>query len=879
MVKNVFFSLVASGLLFLSFVTSAQVKRYTTKKLTGPAPLIDGMVDENIWDQVTWGGEFTQLQPEAGASPSQPTSFKILYDDKNLYVLIRAHDDEPEKIVKRMSRRDGFIGDFVEINIDSYNDKRTAFSFTLTAAGVKGDEYVSNDGNNWDESWDPIWYAKSSIDKQGWIAEMRIPLSQLRFANKQEHVWGMQVTRRFFRNQERSTWQPMQQNAGGWVRFFGELHGLKGLKSQKQVEIMPYVVAKTERFEKEVDNPFKTGSESSVAFGVDGKIGLTSDITLDFTINPDFGQVEADPSQVNLSAFQVFFNEQRPFFIEGNNILNQPLTASAAGGPFNNDNLFYSRRIGRTPRYFPELDDNEFADQPNNTSILGALKLTGKNKKGFSFGILESITTKEEAEIDNAGIRRKETVEPAANYFVARVQQDINGGNTILGGMFTAVNRNIKDDHLLFLHKAAYTGGLDFLHHWNNRTYYVSANAFFSSVTGDESAIERTQKASERFFQRPDNNHHELDTTLTILQGTGATIKLGKQKGKLNFQTGITYRSPGLELNDIGFLRSTDQVDQWTWVGYNIQEPFSIFRSLRLNANQYLRVDFDGVTTFKALNFNIRGNFKNFWRFGTGTNIEGQEISNSDLRGGPSIIYPRGQNYWFFVGSDSRKKLTLNVNPWIFWSDHGFASAHGLSIRANYQPIDNLSIQLNPSIRSRKNDQQYITTIDQDEASTYVTGEIDQKTYSMSVRLTYTINPNLSIQYWGQPFNSRASYSNLKKITNSTASNYFDRFKPLTGQEINYDSNEDLYLVDEDHNGVTDYSISNPDFNFVQLRSNMVLRWEYKPGSTLFLVWTQGRTDSPELSEDNSIGQIAKDIFDIQPHNVFLLKYTYRFIL
>ncbi len=879
MVKNIVFYLMVGGLLSFSSGIHAQVRSYTTQKVKGTIPIIDGLGNDPAWDQVEWGGEFTQWQPEAGASPSQPTNFKILYDEKNLFVLIRAHDDEPDKIVKRMSRRDGFIGDFVEINIDSYHDKRTAFSFTLTAAGVKGDEYVSNDGNNWDESWDPIWYAKTSIDKKGWLAEMRIPLSQLRFANKPDHTWGIQVLRRYFRNQERSTWQPIEQNAGGWVRFFGQLNGLKGLKSQKQVEIMPYVVAKTERFEKEVGNPFRTGSSSNVSVGVDGKIGLTSDITLDFTINPDFGQVEADPSQVNLSAFQVFFNEQRPFFIEGNNILNFPLTESAAGGPFNNDNLFYSRRIGRTPRYSPDLEDNEFADRPDNTSILGAVKLTGKNKKGFSFGILETVTTKEEAEIDNGGVRRNETVEPGTNYFVARAQQDINGGNTLIGGMFTATNRNIKDENLLFLHKAAYTGGIDFLHHWQDRTYYVSTNAFFSHVKGDEASIERTQKASERFFQRLDNDHHSLDSTLTSLSGTGATVKLGKQKGKLNFQTGITYRSPGLELNDIGFLRTADQVDQWTWVGYNIQEPFSIFRSLRINGNQYLRLDFDGVITYRGLNFNARANFKNFWRFGTGTNIEGQEISNSDLRGGPSIIYPGGKNYWFYVGTDSRKKLTINVNPWIYWGNHGFANGHGLSIRANYQPTDNISIQLRPSMRYRNNAQQYITTIDQESSETYITGEIDQKTYSMSMRLTYNINPNLSIQYWGQPFTSRASYTNLKKITNPTASNYFDRFTPLTGELMNFDSENDEYLVDEDHNGVTDYSIDNPDFNFVQLRSNMVLRWEYKPGSTLFVVWTQGRTDSPDFTEDNSIGQIAKDIFDIQPHNVFLLKYTYRFIL
>ncbi|HET9054647.1 MAG TPA: DUF5916 domain-containing protein, partial [Cyclobacteriaceae bacterium] len=409
-------------------------KVYTTAFVQGEPPKIDGLTTDPAWQQVQWGGNnFRQREPDAGAAPSAQTIFKILYDAKNLYVLARCFDPDPSKIVRRMSRRDGFDGDFIEINIDSYYDKRTAFSFTASVSGVKGDEYVSNNGNDWDQNWDPIWYLETSIDSLGWVAEFRIPLSQLRFADKPEHVWGMQLTRHFFRNQERSNWQFIPPTANGWVYMFGELHGIKGIKPQKQLEIQPYVVAQTERFEKETGNPFMTGRSSHVAAGLDAKIGITSDITLDLTVNPDFGQVEADPSQVNLSAFELFFQERRPFFIEGNNTLNFP------GSQNSDNNLFYSRRIGRNPQGWVDTDRagadgvNEYVKSDARTMILGAAKLTGKNKHGFSWGILESVTAEERATVDSLGSRHTMPVEPLTNYFVVRAQQDINKGNSLIG--------------------------------------------------------------------------------------------------------------------------------------------------------------------------------------------------------------------------------------------------------------------------------------------------------------------------------------------------------------------------------------------------------------------------------------------------------------
>ena len=849
-------------------------KIYTTQRITGEVPLIDGLPNDAAWGQVEWGGDFIQWRPNEKEAPSQQTAFKILYDEKNLYVLIRAFDTEPEKIVRRMGRRDGFDGDWVEINIDSYNDKRTAFSFTASVSGVKGDELISDNGNNSDESWDPIWYLKTSIDQAGWIAEFRIPLSQLRFSPAENQVWGLQVQRRFFREEERSLWKFIPQNAGGWVHLFGELNGIQGIQPQKQKEIMPYTVAKMERYEGEDGNPFATGKDENLSIGLDGKIGLTNDITLDFSVNPDFGQVEADPSQLNLSAFQVFFEERRPFFIEGNNILDFRITQ------FRRDNLFYSRRIGGSPHYWPDVPDNAYVKQPGNTQIIGAAKVTGKNQHGFSFGVLESITAREFADIDTDGNRSTEQVEPLTNYFVARASQDINEGNTVVGGMLTSVYRDINAPDLDFLHDRALSGGLDLFHQWKDKKYFLRLNTAFSNVHGSEKSISDTQQSSERFFQRPNNNHRDLDTMRTSLSGSGGQFIIGKQSGKFNYEFGTTWGSPGFDLNDLGFLMSTDNILQWVWTQYQITKPFSIFRNLRLSLVEYSAWDFGRVNLENGFEFNSNMQFKNFWSFGSGLNYSTEAISNADLRGGPSITYPGSTNWYYFLESDNRKKLRITLNQWFRWGRENYSFNSGIFVGFRYRPLDALDISAYPSISTNRDEQQYVTTESFNDDPRYITGSIDQTTYRLNLRLNFNINPDLSIQYWGQPFVTQGEYTDFKKITDSNHKNYNSRFETFTASQISYNESNEQYFVDEDMNGITDYTIDNPNFNFLQYRSNMVVRWEYKPGSTLFVVWTQDRTDNRVFTTvDNSIAGISSDLFSVTPSNIFLLKYTYRFIL
>lgn len=856
----------------------AQKKAYQTKMLEGNIT-IDGLDKDKAWETVEWGGDFIQRQPSDGDQPSQKTAFKILYDDKNLYILIRAFDTLPSGIVKRMSRRDGFEGDWVEVNIDSYFDQRTAFSFTASVSGVKGDEAISNDGNNWDTSWDPIWYLKTSVDDLGWMAEYRIPLSQLRFGKKQDQVWGLQVSRKVFRKDEVSNWQYVSKNASGWVHHFGELHGISGIKPQKQLEIMPYVVGKADRYQKEEGNRYSIGKEDKLSAGVDGKIGITSDVTLDFTLNPDFGQVEADPSQVNLSAFEVFFKEQRPFFVESKNILEYQLSSSITGGNYTSDNLFYSRRIGRTPQYSPELEDGEYMENVSNSTILGAFKLTGKTKKGLSFGILEAITTDEKAEIDSLGVRHKEVVEPQTNYFVSRVQKDINKGQTVVGGIFTATNRKLNQTLSDLLHREAYSGGVDIVHNTKDRNYFISGNFLMSKVLGSKDALLETQTSQIRYYQRPFAPHVSIDSTRRSLSGSGGTLKVGKSGGgNFRAEIGTTYRSPGFEINDIGYLRSADQINQWVWVGYQTLKEFSIFKNLNLNFNQWSSWDFSGTRNSAGININSHAQFKNYWRVGLGAFPISSAVSNADLRGGPAIKYPGGNGIFYYVNSDSRKPLTVNFFQNSYWGYNDCVKEHYFEFGAAYQPFNALQISIYPYYSINNNLMQYVDTQEFNGEKRYLVASIGQKTLGASLRINYIITPNLSIQYYGQPFSSKGTYSKFKQVTQAKANELEERYLPFSHDQLSYNHEDNTYSLDENRDGKGDYTFDNPDFNFLQFRSNLVLRWEYIPGSTLFIVWSQSRTG--DATRDRfSIPNISNGLSNTAPYDVFLIKFTYRFRL
>ena len=846
---------------------------------TETAPEIDGDLGDGVWDAVEWEGEFLQRDPMEGEAPSQATRFKALYDDQALYFAFYLEDD-PAEVSGLLGRRDTFPGDWIEVNIGSYGDRRTAFSFTLSRSGVRGDEFISEDGRRWDSNWDPVWSGDARGVPDGWTAEMRIPLSQLRFSDLPEQAWGLQVQRRVHRLEERSVWQPIPRDSEGWVSRFGELRGLRNLRPKRNIALWPYVVADTSRFPSEPGNPFRDGGDSRFDGGLDGKVGITNNLTLDLTVNPDFGQVEADPSEVNLTAFETFFQERRPFFVEGQDIFQMPVAPAQTGGPFAFDRLFYSRRIGRAPALFPDLRQGELADVPRSTTILGAFKLSGKTSKGLSIGVLESVTAEETARLALGEERGSQVVEPLTNYFVARLRKDYRGGDTQVGGMLTAVNRRLEDTHSESgLASGAYAGGLDLSHYFADRDYRLEMSVFGSRLEGSRESILAVQRASARFFQRPDNRQARLDPQRTSLSGHAGSLRLTRTNNhRLVFQTGVAWRSPGFELNDLGFLRSADGIDQFTWVAYQQRQPMGRFDHFNLNFNQRFAWDYGG--NYLGANWNVNGNgrLRNKWFLGASLSRSSDRVSNTELRGGPSSKWPGS---WFaeaWVNTDNRRRWSVQLGTSRLRGDESSESVDSSWFTLQLRPRDALSLSVSLRHTLGERLRQYIGTrsvVDPSgEVPRYLFGTLDQKTTQLTLRLDYTITPDLTVQLYAAPFVSSGRYDDFQRVVNPRAARFGDRFNPLITQPT-----EDGFGVDEDGDGATDYRFSDPDFDVREFNANLVVRWEYRPGSAVFVVWSQVRDASILFGDDPGFDRQLDRLFEGPAEDVFLLKVSQRFSL
>ena len=831
-------------------------------------PEIDGCFDEALWGDIAWEGDFVEAGPDENTAPGQPTQFKLVYDDNFLYVAIQCLDAVPEKIVKRLSRRDDIQGDWVAIGFDSYSDKRTAFVFRVSAAGVKGDAFVTENGNNDDDSWNPIWYVATTINSQGWNAEMKIPFSQLKFGKSVEQLWGLQVARNLFREQEMSVWDRIPQNSAGWISESGTLHGLKNIKAQHQLEIQPFVVTQYDTYASESGNPFRDGKDLGFNGGIDAKIGLTNDLTLDLTVNPDFGQVEADPGAIALDGFQIFFNERRPFFVENKNIFDFQFANGS-------DNLFYSRRIGRSPQGSVSRTADAYVDQPNNTVILGAARLSGKTKNGWSLGLLETVTDNMFAKIIDNGEESKQRVEPMTNYLVGRAQKDFNSRMSYVGAIITATHRDLGAN-FQYLREAAYSGGVDFMHNWQDRKYYLTGNFVASNVQGSKEAISATQSDITHLFIRSDASHIALDTSRTMLAGTGGKLEIGKATGIWLYDGGFIWRSPELELNDIGFLRQADEIRQYLNLTGQFQTPTDWYRGTSINLGQYTTYDFEG--NLNRLQFNLKGdvNFKNNWEVGVNMIHKPLININTYLRGGPRWRFSEENGIFLSAGSDRRKKFNVNVRIGKSQAEENNFSFTRYSISMGYQPANALRLSLETSYRNAPSKTQYVTQGNFINKNFYILAAIDQVTWSTSLRVNYNINPNLTLQYYGQPFISRGVYDDFNYVKKASAEKLAERIQLYSEQQIKI--SDGIFSIDHDEDGRTDFTFENPDFSYVQFRSNLVVRWEYVPGSELYFVWSQGITglDDP-MSE---LGQSLRyQIFDQQLNNTFLIKATYRFVL
>lgn len=863
---------------------------------------LDGLLDEGIWQSAPVATGFTQRAPIDGGAPSQRTEARILYTDSYIFVGIMAYETNPDSINSPLFRRDGSeTSDWVYVSFDSYNDKRTAFTFAVNPAGVQKDIlYYDDDGE--DILWDAVWEAKASITHEGWSVEMKIPLSQLRFSsNNNEHIWGINFQRRIARNSEYNYWAPTSQRESGMVSKFGRLQGISGLKEPRRLEITPYISTNLERLaETDPQNPYQKTNTFGANVGGDIKYGLTSDLTLTATINPDFGQVEADPATINLSQYEEYFDERRPFFLEGSEIFRfgNTRTYNSVGNP----ETFYSRRIGRAPQgsihqantykngqYF---DDNHlstlYTDIPDQTRIAAAAKISGKTQTGWSIGVLNALTLQEKGQFTanhQVGMdpsTGKFMVEPLTNYLVARVKKDINQGNTVAGGFVSAVNRDLENTYFeTYLRNSAYLAGADFEHNWADRKYVVSGTFSYSQIYGTQEVITAAQMAPQRYMQRVDSDRLNVDPTKTSLGGYAGELSFGKSAGN-HFTGSLTYSevSPGYETNDLGFQNRADYRALALAFQWQETEPKRVqyyeFWSYHLHG-----WNFDGDRLWQ--NYNVGGfwRFQNQWHFNANINASTGRVSDRLTRGGPVMKYNDDLNFNFNLGTDQSKKVSGGLGQFHRRDiEHEYDDYYWLWV--SYKPTTFIQIYIEPELGFELDEDQFVANIarkytDPDANQTYgfryIFADARSTNISTIFRVNWTFTPNISLQTYVRPFINSYRFSNFGEFNNPGGFG-FDRYGEDEGTIT--ETGNGQFQVDIDEDGINDFGFNRPDFTYRSLQGNAVFRWEYKPGSILFLVWQQHRAGSIGDGKFDFSRDFV-DIFNPKPNNIFLIKISYWF--
>ena len=839
---------------------------------------IDGLLSENLYSKPEIS-DFTQKDPNEGEPASEKTKVWVGYDDDFLYVGARMYDSKPEAIDKLLARRDTYKdSDWFWVAIDPFFDRRTGNYFGVTAGGTKTDGALFSDVQ-FDDSWDGVWESKVVIDNKGWAVEIKIPFSQLRFNESEEMKWGINFQRQIKRNGEEASYIMVPKEESGFVSWFATLEGLNGIKQKQRIELLPYIVQKLQVLQHDQNDPFYKSNQFQTSIGADFKIGIGSNLNLDGTVNPDFGQVEVDPAVVNLTDFETFFVEKRPFFIEGANIFNFGVGGANNNWGFNfgNPELYYSRRIGRSPQ--GEIDsDYDFIDHPNETRILGAAKLTGKVNETWSVGVLSSTTERTYASLEKDGVSFTEEIEPLTHYGVARVQNQFNNSKQALGMIFTSVNRDLQNEQLnKQLVNQAYTCGADgwtFLD--DDETYVVTGSVIGSYISGSKEAMEIKQREPYRYAQRPDATYAPLDTNKTSLAGWYSRVMLNKQKGNFFINAALGAASPGFDHNDLGFQWSADKINGHIALGYKWYEPDGLFRRKTIYLAHFQSYDFEGDRLSNGIMMFTHFEFENYFNIGFDGGYFPRTISNSLTRGGPKAI----RNSGYFVGIDGftdRRKDYMILFGGEFGGDELGGKERGINIDFQWKPFSQMDFSIGPEYAYNNNMLQWVTDVKDARAvntygGRYVFGEMKQKTFSTNIRLNWTFTPKLSLQLFIQPLISVGNYSNFKELAEPRTLNY--NFYGEDGSTIIYNEDNDEYTVDPDGSGESIFSFENPNFNYKSLRANLVFRYEVLPGSVLYFVWTNNRANSANPGELD-ISRDLNDLWNEETDNVFLLKFTY----
>jgi hypothetical protein len=850
---------------------------------------IDGFLDEAVWSEAPPITRFTQLTPDEGEPVSQRTDVRLVYDDQALYIGAMLYDTGP--IATILARRDAMMSesDAFAVLLDSHHDHQTAYRFGTNPSGMKQDQIVSSGRN--DSSWDPVWDVATRITDAGWSVEMRIPFSQLRFSQDREQVWGIQVQRIIRRRGEEAVFAftPLLERDG--VHRFGHLDGVSDIRSGQRLELLPYLTGRAEYLRPSASavadfpNPYAQAPDWATGAGLDLKYRVSSNLTLDATVNPDFGQVEVDPAVINLSAFETRYMERRPFFVEGAEIFRfgeGGPRGSVGSGP----EVLYTRRIGRSPQGTAP-STAVFAEKPEAATILGAAKLSGRVGDGWSVGVLQAVTGNESIRyIDRAGVEGTVRVEPATSYLLGRARRDVRNGDTRFGAMATAVNRDLGDPLLASrLHSAAYTAGVDFVHQWSNRTWRLNGSFSPSYVRGDREAIFRTQRASTRYYQRPDAAHLELDPDATSLAGYYAMAMFEKQAGAWTGRIGGGMASPGYEVNDLGFQTGADRILFDTHLQYNQTRPGRHFRSWGVWGGPNGIWNYAGEHLLDNTNINGRLQFANYWSSFWRVAYSIATYDDRLTRGGPLARSPAGWQGNVNLTTDSRKAYTVRGN--VFWGfDESGSWNHSTNLNVNFKARENWEFQVGPELSRRHAAAQYVTNLGDPRAvdtfeRRYVFGELDQTTFGIDTRVNVTFTPALSLQMYTQPFLSTGRYESLKELRAPRTFEFLEYGADIGSMVRQPDG---FYRIDPDGSGTGVHLIRDPDFRLRSLRGNAVLRWEWRAGSTLYLVWQQRRVDSltgldlesdPGRAGNLELAREARALVGIRPDNIFAIKATY----
>jgi len=845
--------------------------------IDGETPVIDGRLDDPAWLTAPALTQFVQRDPIEGAQPTESTEARFVYNDRSLYIAVRAHDSTPDRVYGRLVRRDQRnAADGITIFIDSYHDRSTAFEIAVNASGARRDVFVYDDGRGRDESWDPVYDWATRTDSLGWTVEIRIPFSQLRFPPSDSVVFGLRVRRFIYRKNEDLNWPFFPRDQSGEVSHYGQLVGLGALPPRKRIEFLPYTAA-TAKFEPEVeDDPFTTGREADARVGADLKVGLTSGLTLDATVNPDFGQVEADAAEVNLSAFETFFPEKRPFFVEGTNLFQfsfTPPETTRPGFSFGGqEGLVYTRRIGRTPQISPEVTGG-FVEPIEQSTILGAAKLSGQASGGFSVGLMQAVTAKESARIvDETGSRGIAPAEPLTSYTVGRLLRNVARGRVAYGLIGTATIRRLDEPVFTRLHEQAFSGGANLNVRFGGDAYELAVAAMASRVSGSSEAITRTQRSSARYYQRPDKDHVTFDSTRTHLSGYAGHFQLAKVTGFVTGFARVTSRSPGFESNDVGFLRFADYHNFTGRMNFRWLEPGELFRRFEWRLQAQSALTYGGERTHTLGETRLDWDYLNYWNMNLTVRYQFASLEPRLLRGGAAFYEPDNWQVSWRGRTDWRKPVWLDGGVTHNYEQASNAQTWGASAGISLRPPGSFSISLRGQASWSTSDRQYVGSRTANDSTYYVFGRIDRREFSATLRADFALTPRLSLEIYAQPFASAGSYPAYKLVADPKATEYGNRFDPLDQDRLI--KNDGYFDVDVDRNGEVDFSFTDPDFRVISLRTNTVLRWEFRPGSTLFLVWQISGSRRDDVAALN-VWDAFSDSFSIDRIQVLAIKISY----